>query len=61
MPPWSGNGGTVDIEHGRTADHVKDLQSGLRPEDESGFPLTGPIAFMLEREPGHAPWHRSQG
>jgi pimeloyl-ACP methyl ester carboxylesterase len=47
-------------ERGRTAVHVKELQSGLRPADESGFPLTRTIAFMLERDPGHAPMHPSQ-
>ena len=47
-------------ERGRTAVHVKELQSGLRPEDESGFPLTRTIAFMLERDTGHAPMHPSQ-
>jgi pimeloyl-ACP methyl ester carboxylesterase len=45
---------------GRTAVHVKELQSGLRPEDASGFPLTRTIEFMLERDPGHAPLHPSQ-
>jgi pimeloyl-ACP methyl ester carboxylesterase len=47
-------------ERGRTAVHVKELQSGLRPEDASGFPLTRTIDFMLERDPGHAPLHPSQ-
>jgi pimeloyl-ACP methyl ester carboxylesterase len=47
-------------ERGRTAVHVKELQSGLRPEDASGFPLTRTIEFMLERDPGHAPLHPSQ-
>ena len=47
-------------EKGRTAVHVKELQSGLRPEDASGFPLTRTIEFMLERDPGHAPVHPSQ-
>jgi len=47
-------------ERGRTAVHVKELQSGLRPEDESGFPLTRTIGFMLEKDPGHAPMQPSQ-
>lgn len=47
-------------ERGRTAVHVKELQSGLRPEDASGFPLTRTIAFMLEKDPGHAPMQPSQ-
>jgi len=47
-------------ERGRTAVHVKELQSGLRPEDESGFPLTRTVEFMLRRDPGHAPMHPSQ-
>ena len=47
-------------ERGRTAVHVKQLQSGLRPSDASGFPLTRTIEFMLERDPGHAPLHPSQ-
>ena len=47
-------------ERGRTAVHVRELQSGLRPEDESGFPLTRTVTFMLERDPGHAPMHPSQ-
>lgn len=47
-------------ERGRTAVHVKDLQAGLRPEDESGFPLTRSLSFMLERDPGHSPMHPSQ-
>lgn len=47
-------------ERGRTAVHVKQLQSGLRPEDESGFPLTRTIEFLLERDPGHAPMHPTQ-
>lgn len=42
-------------ERGRTAVHVRELQSGLRPEDESGFPLTRTLRFMLETDPGHAP------
>jgi len=44
----------------RTARHVRELQSGLRPEDASGFPLTRTIDFMLEQDPGHAPMHPSQ-
>jgi pimeloyl-ACP methyl ester carboxylesterase len=47
-------------ERGRTAVHVKELQSGLRPEDESGFPLTRTLAFMRDRDPGHAPMDPSQ-
>jgi len=39
---------------------VRELQSGLRPEDASGFPLTRTIEFMLEKDPGHAPMHPSQ-
>ncbi len=44
----------------RTAAHVRELQSGLRPEDASGFPLTRTIAFMLEKDAGHAPMQPSQ-
>ena len=40
--------------------HVKELQSGLRPADAAGFPLTRTVDFMLERDPGHAPMHPSQ-
>lgn len=47
-------------ERGRTATHVRELQSGLRPEDESGFPLTRTLRFMLETDPGHAPMHPTQ-
>ncbi len=47
-------------ERGRTAVHVRQLQSGLRPADASGFPLTRTIEFMLEQDPGHAPLHPSQ-
>jgi len=47
-------------ERGRTAVHVQELRSGLRPEDESGFPLTRTIDFMRERDPGHAPINPSQ-
>lgn len=47
-------------EHGRIAGHVRELQSGLRPEDASGFPLTRTLAFMLEQDPGHAPMHPTQ-
>jgi pimeloyl-ACP methyl ester carboxylesterase len=47
-------------DRGRTATHVRELQSGLRPEDASGFPLTRTIEFMLEKDPGHAPMHPSQ-
>ncbi|MGE0417671.1 MAG: alpha/beta fold hydrolase [Acetobacteraceae bacterium] len=48
-------------ERGRTAVHVKELQSGLRPEDASGFPLTRTLDFMRTRDPGHAPMHPTQG
>lgn len=44
----------------RTATHVRELQSGLRPEDASGFPLTRTIEFMLEKDPSHAPMQPSQ-
>jgi len=44
----------------RTATHVRELQSGLRPEDASGFPLTRTIQFMSEKDPGHAPMQPSQ-
>jgi pimeloyl-ACP methyl ester carboxylesterase len=47
-------------DRGRTAVHVRELQSGLRPEDGSGFPLTRTIDFMLEKDPGHAPMRPSQ-
>ena len=47
-------------ERGRTAVHVRELQSGLRPEDESGFPLTRTLRFMLETDPGHAPMAPTQ-
>ena len=47
-------------ERGRTAAHVKQLQSGLRPADASGFPLTRTIAFMLEQDPSHAPMRPTQ-
>ena len=47
-------------ERGRTAVHVRELQSGLRPEDASGFPLTRTIDFMIEKDPGHAPMSPSQ-
>lgn len=47
-------------ERGRTHVHVRELQSGLRPEDDSGFPLTRTLAFMLGTDPGHAPMHPSQ-
>lgn len=47
-------------ERGRTAVHVRELQSGLRPEAKSGFPLTRTIAFMRDRDPGHAPVNPSQ-
>jgi pimeloyl-ACP methyl ester carboxylesterase len=47
-------------ERGRTHTHVRELQSGLRPEDESGFPLTRTISFMETVDPGHAPMVPSQ-
>jgi pimeloyl-ACP methyl ester carboxylesterase len=47
-------------DRGRTATHVRELQSGLRPEDASGFPLTRTIEFILEKDSGHAPMHPSQ-
>jgi pimeloyl-ACP methyl ester carboxylesterase len=47
-------------DRGRTATHVRELQSGLRPEDASGFPLTRTIDFMLEKDPGHAPMRPTQ-
>ncbi len=47
-------------ERGRTAVHVRQLQSGLRPEDASGFPLTRTVDFMLTTDPGHAPMQPSQ-
>ena len=47
-------------DRGRTARHVQELQSGLRPEDASGFPLTRSIEFMLDKDPGHAPMQPSQ-
>ncbi len=47
-------------DRGRTATHVRELQSGLRPEDDSGFPLTRTIAFMRDKDPGHAPMNPSQ-
>lgn len=47
-------------DRSRTATHVRELQSGLRPEDETGFPLTRTIAFMLENDPAHAPMHPTQ-
>ena len=39
---------------------MRELQSGLRPEDGSGFPLTRTVEFMLEKDPGHAPMHPTQ-
>ncbi len=48
-------------DRGRTATHVRELQSGLRPEDASGFPLTRTVDFMLTTDPTHAPMHPSQG
>jgi pimeloyl-ACP methyl ester carboxylesterase len=47
-------------DRGRTATHVQELKSGLRPEDASGFPLTRTIGFILEKDPGHAPVRPSQ-
>lgn len=47
-------------DRGRTATHVRELQAGPRPEDESGFPLTRTLSFVLEKDPGHAPMHPSQ-
>ena len=36
------------------------LKEGLRPSDESGFPTTRTVQFMIERDPGHAPMQPSQ-
>jgi len=47
-------------DRGRTATHVQELKSGLRPEDPSGFPLTRTIDFILGKDPGHAPVQPSQ-
>lgn len=47
-------------ERGRTHEHVRELQSGLRPEDETGFPLTRTVTFMETVDPGHAPMNPSQ-
>jgi pimeloyl-ACP methyl ester carboxylesterase len=47
-------------EKGRTAVHVTELKSGLRPEDESGWPLTRTLDFMRDVDPGHAPVNPSQ-
>ena len=47
-------------DRGRTAVHVRELQSGLRPEDESGFPLTRTVRFMRESDPGHSPVEPTQ-
>lgn len=47
-------------ERGRTAVHVTELQSGLRPEDASGFPLTRDLAFLRDRDPGHSPMYPTQ-
>jgi pimeloyl-ACP methyl ester carboxylesterase len=44
----------------RTATHVRELQSGLRPADASGFPLTRTLEFMLEKDPAHAPMRPTQ-
>ena len=47
-------------ERGRTHVHVRELQSGLRPEDGSGWPVTRTVSFMQTVDPGHAPMHPSQ-
>ena len=47
-------------ERGRTAVHVQELRSGLRPEDASGFPLTRTLDFLREEDPGHAPVNPTQ-
>jgi pimeloyl-ACP methyl ester carboxylesterase len=47
-------------ERGRTATHVRELQSGLRPADASGFPLTRTIEFMLAKDPAHSPMRPTQ-
>ena len=47
-------------ERGRTATHVRELQSGLRPADASGFPLTRTVEFMLEKDPAHSPMQPTQ-
>lgn len=47
-------------ERGRTHVHVGELKSGLRPEDESGWPVTRTLSFMNTIDPGHAPLHPSQ-
>jgi pimeloyl-ACP methyl ester carboxylesterase len=44
----------------RTVAHVRELRSGLRPADASGFPLTRTIEFMLENDPAHAPMRPTQ-
>ena len=36
------------------------LKDGLRPADESGFPMTRTLTFLLERDPSHAPVNPSQ-
>jgi pimeloyl-ACP methyl ester carboxylesterase len=47
-------------DRGRTATHVRELQSGLRPADPSGFPLTRTMEFMLEKDPAHSPMQPTQ-
>jgi pimeloyl-ACP methyl ester carboxylesterase len=47
-------------DRARTSTHVRELQSGLRPEDASGFPLTRDIRFMLDKDPTHAPMNPTQ-
>lgn len=44
----------------RTATHVRELQSGLRPEDPTGWPLTRTLDFMRETDPTHSPMNPSQ-
>jgi pimeloyl-ACP methyl ester carboxylesterase len=36
------------------------LKDGLRPADESGFPMTRTLSFLLERDPSHAPVNPNQ-
>lgn len=36
------------------------LKGGLRPADDSGFPLTRTLAFMHEHDPSHAPFAPDQ-
>lgn len=47
-------------DRGRTTAHVRELRSGLRPEDETGWPLTRTLRFVLEKDPTHAPMHPTQ-